>query len=147
MSEKLSWEQDPIADGLHCERLAHTSGPKLEAEPEMATTEAILRSFPDNVMTVTVLTSTAYTRPFTNDSCLPADLPAVTVQGEIKAEGFWEDICMSRVLSPELAALDSGAPGRFCCKELPDAATGGEGDALDFLGLDIPSLRYSPFSP
>ena len=44
MSEKLSCEQDPIADGLHCERLAHTSGPKLEAEPEMATTEAISMS-------------------------------------------------------------------------------------------------------
>ena len=59
---------------------------------EMATTEAILRSFADNRLTCTVLSSAGQTRSFAYDSCLPAELPSasVPVEAKIQEEGAGE---------------------------------------------------------
>ena len=59
---------------------------------EMATTEAILRSFADNRLTCTVLSSAGQTRSFAYDSCLPAELPSATVpvEAKIQEEGAGE---------------------------------------------------------
>jgi len=103
----------------------------------MATNEAILRSWPNSELTITVLSASGQARSSGFDSCLPAwaELPAVTVQVEIKKDGSCE-----HNLDP--AALDIGAPDLFCYEEMPGVATYEDGDELDFLGIDLPAFRY-----